>query len=66
MVKHFTIFFKLSNIRHHKSEPTNVLVEGLCNKISPSTNTISNIMAFAKAHRTEKTKNAGLVELVIN
>ena len=66
MVKHFTIFFKLSNIWHHKSEPTDMLADGLCDKFSPSATTISNIMAFAKAHRTEKAKNAGSVELVIN
>jgi hypothetical protein len=43
-----------------------LLAEGLCDKFSPSATTISKIMAFAKAHRTEETKNAGSVELVLN
>ncbi len=66
MVKHFTIFFKLSNIWHKKNEPADLLADGLCDKFSPSATTIGNIMAFARAHRTEKTKTAGSVELVIN
>ena len=66
MVKHFTILFKLSNILHHKSESADLLTNGLCDKFCPSATSIDNIMAFARAHRTEKTKNAGSVELVLN
>lgn len=66
MVRHFTIFFKLSNIRKHKGESANILENGLCDKFCPSDSSVSKIMAFAKAHRTEKTKNAGSVEVVIN
>ena len=66
MMKCFTIFFKFSNIRSKKSKPIDILEAGLRDQFSPSDATIGNIMAFAKAHRTEKTKNAGSVELVMN
>ena len=66
MVKYFTIFFKFSNILSKKSKSAKILETGLRDQLSPSDTTIGNIMAFAKAHRTEKTKNAGSVELVIN
>lgn len=66
MVKIFTIFFKFSNIRSNKSKSNSILEAGLHDQFSPSNATISNIMAFAKAHRTEKTENAGSVELVMN
>ena len=66
MVKLFTIFFKFSNIRGHKSNEADILENGLFDKFSPSSATIGNIMAFAKAHRTEETQNSGLVELVMN
>ena len=65
MVKCFTIFFKLSNILNSKSKSTEILEAGLHDQFSPSDATIGNIMAFAKAHRTEKTEN-GSVELVMN
>ena len=65
MVKCFTIFFKFSNIRSKKHKQTDILEAGLHDQFSPSEATIGNIMAFAKAHRTEKTKN-GSVELVMN
>ncbi len=66
MVKCFTIFFKFSNILSKKSKSTDILEAGLRNQFSPSDATIGNIMAFARAHRTEKTENAGSVELVMN
>jgi hypothetical protein len=66
MVKNFTIFFKFSNIRDKKSKSAEILKAGLRDQFSPSDATIGNIMAFARAHRTEKTKNAGSIELVIN
>ncbi|GEM_PF-2193171 len=66
MVKCFTIFFKFSNIRSKKNKQSDILEAGLRNQFSPSEATIGNIMAFAKAHRTEKTENAGSVELVMN
>ena len=66
MVRHFTIFFKFSNKRKHKSESSEILENGLSDKFSPSSTTIGNILAFAQAHRTEKTTNAGSVELVLN
>ena len=65
MVKCFTIFFKLSNILSKKSKSTDILEVGLNDQFSPSDATIGNIMAFARAHRTEKTES-GLVELVMN
>ena len=66
MVKCFTILFKFSNILSKKSKSAEILETGLHNQFSPSNVTISNIMAFAKAHLTEKTENAGSVELVLN
>lgn len=66
MVKCFTILFKFSNILSKKSKSAGILETGLRNQFCPSDATIDNIMAFAKAHRSEKTENAGSVELVLN
>ena len=66
MVKCFTILFKFSNILSKRSKSAEILESGLRDKFSPSDTTIGNIMAFAKAHCTEKTENAGSVELVLN
>lgn len=66
MVKFFTIFFKFSNIRSNKSNSDSILEDGLRDQLSPSDATIGNIMAFAKAHRTEKIGDTGSVELVMN
>ena len=66
MVKCFTILFKFSNILSKKSKSAEILETGLRDQFSPSDASIGNIMAFARAHRTEKTENAGTVELVLN